>query len=220
VSIITINGDDFEVKATSGNTHLGGEDFDTRMVNYFVEEFKKDNKVDISTNAISLRRLRDACERAKRTLSEESVAIVEVEFLFKDIDFISPITRTEFEEINMDLVDECIKTVESCLSDSKICKSDIDDIVIVGGSSKIPKVQELLRNFFEGKDLCKSINPDEAVAHGAAVQAAILSEGFKNVPDLMLRDVTPFSLGILAEDGRVMSVVIPRNIFIPVKKTK
>lgn len=220
VSIVTINGDDFEVKATAGNTHLGVEDFDTRMVNYFVEEFEKSNKVDISRNAISLRRLRDACERAKRTLSEEYVAFVEVEFLFKDIDFISPITRTEFEEINMDLFDECIKTVESCLSDSKICKSDIDDIVIVGGSSKIPKVQELLRNFFEAKDLCKSINADEAVAYGAAVQAAILSEGFKNVPNLMLRDVTPFSLGILAEDDRVMSVVIPRNISIPVKKTK
>jgi len=220
VSILAIKGDDFEVKATSGNTHLGGEDFDTRMVNYFVEEFEKNNKVDISRNPISLRRLRDACERAKRTLSEESVAFVEVGFLFKDIDFFSSITRTEFEEINMDLFDECIKTVESCLSDSKICKSDIDDIVIVGGSSKIPKVQELLRNFFDGKDLCKSINPDEAVAYGAAVQAAILSEGFKNVPNLVLRDVTPFSLGILAEDGRVMSVVIPKNISIPVKETK
>jgi L1 cell adhesion molecule like protein len=186
VSILTIKGDVFEVKATAGNTHLGGEDFDNRMVNYFVEEFKKKNKVDITGNARALRRLRIACERAKRILSFAFVTTVDVDSLFNGIDFFSSITRAKFEEINMDLFNECMKIVESCLSDSKIYKSDIDDVVLVGGSSRIPKVQDLLQDFFKGKDLCKSINLDEAVAYGAAVQAAILSEGFNNVPNLVL----------------------------------
>ncbi|GAU23227.1 hypothetical protein TSUD_172550 [Trifolium subterraneum] len=220
VSILTINGGVFEVKATAGNTHLGGEDFDNRMVNYFVDEFKKKNKVDISGNSKSLRRLRTACERAKRTLSFAFVTSVEVDSLYQGIDFSSSITRAKFEEINIDLFNECMKIVESCLSDSKIDKNDIDDVVLVGGSSRIPKVQDLMRDFFKGKDLCKSINPDEAVAYGAAVQAAILSEGFKTVPNLVLRDVTPLSLGISADFGAVMSVVIPRNTSVPVKKTQ
>jgi L1 cell adhesion molecule like protein len=219
VSILTINGDVFEVKATAGNTHLGGEDFDSRMLNYFVEEFEKKNKVDISGNPKSLRRLRTACERAKRTLSFALVTNVEVDSLFQGIDFSSSITRAKFEEINMDLFNECMKIVESCLSDSKIDKSDIDDVVLVGGSSRIPKVQDLMQDFFKGKDLCKSINPDEAVAYGAAVQAAILSEGFKNVPDLVLRDVTPLSLGFEVDDD-VMGVVIPKNTSFPVKMTR
>ena len=220
VSILTIKGDVFDVKATAGNTHLGGEDFDNRMVNYFVEEFKKKNKVDISGNPKSLRRLRTACERAKRTLSFAFVTTVEVDSLFQGIDFTSSITRARFEEMNMDLFKECSKTVVSCLSDSKIPKSDIDDIVLVGGSSRIPKVQDLLQDLFREKVLCKSINPDEAVAYGAAVQAAILSDGFKNVPNLVLRDVTPLSLGVPVTFEDYMDVVIPRNTSIPVKQNK
>ncbi|GAU21848.1 hypothetical protein TSUD_176940 [Trifolium subterraneum] len=220
VSILTINGDVFEVKATAGNTHLGGEDFDNRMVNYFVEEFKKKNKVDISGNARALRRLRTACEKAKRILSFAFVTTVDVDSLFNGIDFSSSISRAKFEEINMDLFNECMEIVASCLSDSKVYKSDIDDVVLVGGSSRIPKVQDLLQDFFKGKDLCKSINLDEAVAYGAAVQAAILSEGFKNVPNLVLRDVTALSLGIEANVECILDVVIPRNTSVPVKKTK
>jgi L1 cell adhesion molecule like protein len=219
VSILTIKGDVFEVKATGGNTHLGGDDFVNGMVKYFVEEFEKKNKVDISENRKSLNRLRNACERAKRTLSFAFVTTVEVDSLFQGIDFSSSITRAKFEEINMDLFNECTKTVENCLTDSKLDVSDIDDVVLVGGSSRIPKVQDLMRDFFKRKDLCKSINPDEAVAYGAAVQAAILSKGFKNVPNLVLRDVTPLSLGILSNLDRVMGVVIPRNTSIPVKMT-
>ncbi|MCH81116.1 heat-shock protein, partial [Trifolium medium] len=217
VSLLTIKGGVFEVKATAGNTHLGGEDFDNRMLNYFVEEFKRKNKVDITRNPRALRRLRTACEKAKRTLSFQLVTVIEIDYLCDGIDFSSSITRVKFEEINMDLFNECIETVKSCLKDSKIEKSSVDDIVLVGGSSRIPKVQELLSDFFNGKDLCKSINPDEAVAHGAAVQAALLSEGIKNVPNLVLRDVIPLSLGI-SLDGGIMSVVIPRNTSIPVKK--
>jgi L1 cell adhesion molecule like protein len=219
VSILTIKGDVFEVKATGGNTHLGGDDFVNGMVKYFVDEFEKKNKVDISENRKSLNRLRNACERAKRTLSFAFVTTVEVDSLFQGIDFSSSITRAKFEEINMDLFNECTKTVENCLTDSKLDISDIDDVVLVGGSSRIPKVQDLMRDFFKRKDLCKSINPDEAVAYGAAVQAAILSKGFKNVPNLVLRDVTPLSLGILSNLDRVMGVVIPRNTSIPVKMT-
>jgi len=220
VSILTIKGDIFEVKATAGNTHLGGEDFDNRMVNYFVEEFKNKNKVDIRGNPKSLRRLRTACERAKRTLSFAFVTTVEVDSLSQGIDFSSLITRAKFEEINMDLFNECTKTVESCLSDSKIHVSDIDDIVLVGGSSRIPKVQDLLQDLFPEKVLYKSINPDEAVAYGAAVQAAVLSKGYKNVPNLLLQDVTPLSLGISKNVDHVMDVVIPRNTTVPLGKTK
>ncbi|AES89753.1 putative Heat shock protein 70 family [Medicago truncatula] len=219
VSLLTIRDDVFEVKATAGNTHIGGEDFDNRMLNYFVEEFKTKNNVDITGNPRALRQLRTACEKAKRTLSFKFLTFVEIDNLFQDIDFSSSITRVKFEEINMDLFNECIQTVESCLTDSKVDKSSVDDIVLVGGSSRIPKVQELLRNFFNGKDLCKSINPDEAVAHGAAVQAALLSEGIKNAPKLVLRDVTPLSLGISVNQD-TMDVVIPRNTSLPVKMTK
>jgi heat shock 70kDa protein 1/2/6/8 len=220
VSILTIKGDVFEVKATAGNTHLGGEDFDNRMVNYFVEEFKKKNKVDIRRNAKSLRRLRTACERAKRILSFAFATTVEVDALFMGIDFSSSITRAKFEELNMDFFNECMNIVDTCLRDSKIYKNDIDDVVLVGGSSRIPKVQDLLLEFFKGKELFMGINPDEAVAYGAAVQAAILSEGCQNVPNLVLRDVTPLSHGVAVTIENFMDVVIPRNTSIPVKKTK
>ncbi|KAL2329577.1 hypothetical protein Fmac_017158 [Flemingia macrophylla] len=219
VSLLTIKGDVYEVKATAGDTHLGGEDLDNRMVNYFVEEFKRKTKVDISGNPRALRRLRTACERAKRTLSYAVDTIIEVDALSGSIDFCSSITRARFEELNMDLFRKCMETVDSCLVDSKMDKSDIHDIVLVGGSSRIPKVQQLLQDFFKGKDLCKSINPDEAVAYGAAVQAALLSKGNKYVPNLVLLDVTPLSLGISVK-GDLMSVMIPRNTTIPIKKEK
>ncbi|KAL5059851.1 hypothetical protein RYX36_031455 [Vicia faba] len=219
VSLLTINDKVFHVKATGGNTHLGGEDFDHRMVNYCAQEFKKKKRVDITGNSRALRRLRTACERAKRTLSFAVVTTIEVDSLFEGMDFFCLITRAKFEEINMDLFSQCLKTVESCLIDAKMDKSAIHDVVLVGGSSRIPKVQQLLQDFFAGKDLCKIINPDEAVAYGAAVQAALLSEGFKNVPSLVLQDVAPLSLGIHVK-GDIMDVVISRNTNIPVKKTK
>ncbi|CAI8614471.1 unnamed protein product [Vicia faba] len=219
VSLLTINDKVFHVKATGGNTHLGGEDFDHRMVNYCAQEFKKKKRVDITRNSKALRRLRTACERAKRTLSFAVVTTIEVDSLFEGIDFFCSITRAKFEEINMDLFSQCLKTVESCLIDAKMDKSAIHDVVLVGGSSRIPKVQQLLQEFFAGMDLCKIINPDEAVAYGAAVQAALLSEGFKNVPNLVLQDVAPLSLGIEIK-GDIMDVVISRNTNIPVKKTK
>ncbi|XP_058728049.1 heat shock cognate 70 kDa protein-like [Vicia villosa] len=219
VSILTIKDSVFQVKATAGNTHLGGEDFDNRMVNYFVQEFKRKNKVDISGNSRALTRLRTACERAKRSLSFLLTATIEVDSLFQGIDFSSSINRAKFEEMNMDLFNECMKIFESCLMDAEMDKSMIDDVVLVGGSSRIPKVQQLLQEFFNGKELCKSINPDEAVAYGAAVQAALLSEGVENVPKLVLQDVTPLSLG-RSIVGDIMSVVIPRNTCIPVKNTR
>ncbi|CAJ1841732.1 unnamed protein product [Sphenostylis stenocarpa] len=217
VSLLTIKHKVFQVKATAGNTHLGGEDIDNRMVNYFVEEMKRKNKMDVSGNPRALRRLRRACERAKRTLSYAVTATIEVDALFQGIDLCSSISRAKFEEISMDLFEECLETVERCLTDSKMDKSSVDDVVLVGGSSRIPKVQQLLQDFFQGKNLCKSINPDEAVAYGAAVQAALLSEGIKNIPDLVLKDVTPLSLGISTK-ADIMSVVIPRNTTIPVMK--
>ncbi|XP_027352003.1 heat shock cognate 70 kDa protein-like isoform X3 [Abrus precatorius] len=175
VSLLTIEEGIFEVKATAGDTHLGGEDFDNRMVNHFVQEFKRKNKRDISGNPRALRRLRTACERAKRTLSSTAQTTIEIDSLFEGIDFYSTITRARFEELNMDLFRKCMDPVEKCLRDAKMDKSSVHDVVLVGGSTRIPKVQQLLQDFFNGKDLCKSINPDEAVAYGAAVQAAILS---------------------------------------------
>jgi len=219
VSLLTIKDNVFQVKATAGNTHLGGEDFDNRMLSYFVEEFKRKNKVDISGNPRALRRLKTACESAKRSLSFLVVATIEIDSLFDGIDLSASINRAKFEEINMELFNECMKTVESCLTDANMDKSNVDDVVLVGGSSRIPKVQQLLQDFFKGKELCKSINPDEAVAYGAAIQAALLSEDIKNVPKLVLQDVTPLSLGRRVK-GDIMHVVIPRNPCIPVKKIK
>ncbi|KAH6761295.1 heat shock protein 70 [Perilla frutescens var. frutescens] len=218
VSLFTIEEGIFIMKATAGDTHLGGEDFDNRMVNHFVQEFQRKHKKDISGNQRALRKLRTACEKAKRVLSTNDQAIVEIDPLFEGIDFYSSITRARFEGLNRDLFRKCMELVEECLSDAKMDKSSVHDVVLVGGSTRIPEVQRLLQHFFNGKELCKSINPDEAVAYGAAVQAAMISgEGSEKVRHLLLLDVTPLSLG-LESAGGVMAVLIPKNTTIPAKR--
>jgi L1 cell adhesion molecule like protein len=218
VSLLTIEEGIFEVKATAGDTHLGGEDFDNRMVDHFVQEFKRKNKKDISENSRALRRLRTACERAKRTLSTTASTNIEIDSLYEGADFHATLTRARFEELNMDLFRKCMDPVEKVLRDAKMSKSQIHDVVLVGGSTRIPKVQQLLQECFNGKELCRSINPDEAVAYGAAVQACILNnDGSQAISDVILLDVTPLSLGIETAGG-MMSVLIPRNTTIPTKK--
>merc|ERR1719389_116960 len=218
VSILTIEDGIFEVKSTAGDTHLGGEDFDNRMVDHFVNEFKRKHKKDIKGNKRALRRLRTACERAKRTLSASAQANIEIDSLFEGIDLYTSITRARFEELCSDLFKGTLEPVEKVLRDAKMDKSSINDIVLVGGSTRIPKVQSLLQDFFNGKELCKSINPDEAVAYGAAVQAAILGgDQSDTVQDLLLLDVTLLSMG-LETAGGVMTTLIPRNTTIPTKK--
>lgn len=220
VSLLTIEEGIFEVKSTAGDTHLGGEDFDNRLVNHFVNEFKRKHKKDLTTNARALRRLRTACERSKRTLSSAAQTSIEIDSLFEGIDFYTSITRARFEELCQDLFRGTMEPVERVLRDAKVDKSSVHEIVLVGGSTRIPKIQRLVSDFFN-KDANKSINPDEAVAYGAAVQAAILSgdTSSKSTNEILLLDVAPLSLGIETAGG-VMTALIKRNTTIPTKKSE
>jgi heat shock 70kDa protein 1/2/6/8 len=221
VSILSIDEGIFEVKATAGDTHLGGEDFDNRMVDYCLQEIKRKFKKEITDNHRALRRLRTACERAKRTLSSSTNAHIEIDSLVDGLDYNTTISRAKFEDMNMDYFRKCMEPVEKVIRDSKLSKSQIHEIVLVGGSTRIPKVQQLLSEYFGGKELCRSINPDEAVAYGATIQAAILSgnQNSEALKDLLLIDVTPLSLG-LETSGGVMTNLIHRNTTVPVKKTQ
>lgn len=219
VSLLTIDEGFFEVVATNGDTHLGGEDFDNNMMKYFVDNLKRKSKVDISRDQKALARLRKACEAAKRQLSSHPEARVEVDSLVEGFDFSEKITRAKFEELNMELFKNTLVPVQKVLEDAKLKKSSIDEIVLVGGSTRIPKVQQLIKDFFGGKEPNKGINPDEAVAYGAAVQAAVLTGESEVGGKVVLVDVIPLSLGIETVGG-VMTKLIERNTQIPTKKSQ
>jgi heat shock protein 1/8 len=218
-SLLTIDEGVFEVKATKGLAHMGGEDFDNRLIDHFVKGFKKLHKKDISIDKRALRRLRTACERAKRTLSSTSKADIEIDSLTDGIDFNSSITRARFEDLCNDYFMSILEPVKQVLEDSGIAKIDIHEVILVGGSTRIPKLQQILKTFFNGKELCKSVNPDEAVAYGAAVQANILSGDKTNTSDILLIDVAPLSLG-LETNGEIMTKIIDRNSTIPCNKSQ
>jgi len=221
VSILNIDSGVFEVKSTAGDTHLGGEDFDNRMVDHFAKEFERKNKKDLRQSKRALRRLRTACERAKRTLSSSAHASIEIDALYEGVDYYTNISRARFEELCGDLFRGCLQPVERAMQDAKLDKSQITDIVLVGGSTRIPKVQKLLSDFFNGKELSKSVHPDEAVAYGAAIQAAILTNQDQSgkLDEVLLMDVAPLSMG-LETAGGVMTSLIPRGTTIPAKKTE
>ena len=220
VSVLSIYEGVFEVKATAGDTHLGGEDFDQRLMKHFIDIFKKKHDKDLSTNHRAVRRLRTACEQAKRSLSSSTKVDVNIDSLFEGIDLNESITRARFEDLCSDYFKNTLIPVEKVLTDAGVSKSQVDEIVLVGGSTRIPKVQALLKAFFNGKELCKSVNPDEAVAYGAAVQAAILGKTDNSISnDVLLIDVTPLSLGI-ETSGEIMTKIVDRNTTIPCKKTQ
>jgi len=221
VTLLSLDGGFFEVKATGGDTHLGGEDFDTQLVEHCLREFKrKSGGLDATESKRSLRRLRTACERAKKTLSSSTTANIEIDGLFQGVDYNTTISRAKFESLCNDLFKKTMRPVEQVLRDASVSKSDVHEIILVGGSTRIPKIQSLLSDFFNGKELCKSVNPDECVAYGAAVQAAILS-GVQDekISDILLVDVIPLSVG-LETAGGVMTTLIKRNETIPATKSQ
>jgi heat shock 70kDa protein 1/2/6/8 len=214
------NGTSFEVQAVAGDDHLGGEDFDNRLVNHFTKEFTRQFKSDLTKNPRSLQRLRTACERAKRVLSSTKEASIEIDNLYDGHDFSSKITRARFELLCMDLFESTMAPVAQALSDANLQKQQIDEVVMVGGSTRIPKIQELLSSFFKDRKINFTINPDEAIAYGAAVQAAILTEIYcSQIQNIRLFDVVPLSLGISVENERIMSTIIEKNSRVPCKKT-
>ena len=218
VSMLTIDNGVFEVLATNGDTHLGGEDFDQRVMEYFIKLYKKKAGKDIRKDNRAVQKLRREVEKAKRALSTQHQVKVEVESLFDGEDFSETLTRAKFEELNMDLFRATMKPVQKVLEDADLKKEDVHEIVLVGGSTRIPKVQQLIKEFFNGKEPSRGINPDEAVAYGAAVQAGVIS-GEENTGDIVLLDVNPLTMGIETVGG-VMTKIIPRNTVIPTKKSQ